>query len=296
MKKFKKIIISILTSIILISSITTTVYADSEQFLVLGKDLSEKEEQTVLGLLGIDNIENYNVSFTTNEEEYKYLGNYLSSSVIGSRALSSVLLTKREEGSGINIETFNITYCSKEMYQNALITAGIKDVDVKIAGPFKLSGTAALVSTIKSYEIMTGEKLDADAVDTANNEIVVTGKLGEEVGKEDAANLIAALKQKVSEMDEYSKEEIENALNDLTKELDISISDETKQSILDLMDKVSDINIDTEAIKQQAKDIYDNIKDYTQELESSGIFQTIVASVKNFLNAIIDFFKNLGGN
>lgn len=294
MKKFKKIIMSILTSIILISSITTTVYADSEQFLVLGEDLSEKEKQTVLGLLGIDNIENYNVSFTTNEEEYKYLGNYLSSSVIGSRALSSVLLTKREEGSGINIETFNITYCSKEMYQNALITAGIKDVDVKIAGPFKLSGTAALVSTIKSYEIMTGEKLDTDAIDTANNEIVVTGKLGEEVGKEDAANLIAALKQKVAEMDTYSKEEIENALNDLTKQLDIEISDETKQSILDLMDKVSDINIDTEAIKDQAENIYNNIKDYTQELESSGVFQTIVASVKNFLNAIIDFFKNLG--
>lgn len=294
MKKFKKIIMSILTSIILISSITTTVYADSEQFLVLGEDLSEKEKQTVLGLLGIDNIENYNVSFTTNEEEYKYLGNYLSSSVIGSRALSSVLLTKREEGSGINIETFNITYCSKEMYQNALITAGIKDVDVKIAGPFKLSGTAALVSTIKSYEIMTGEKLDTDAIDTANNEIVVTGKLGEEVGKEDAANLIAALKQKVAEMDTYSKEEIENALNDLTKQLDIEISDETKQSILDLMDKVSDINIDTEAIKDQAENIYNNIKDYTQERESSGVFQTIVASVKNFLNAIIDFFKNLG--
>lgn len=294
MKNLKKIIIFMLTIIVLISSSTITAYADSEQFLVLGEDLSEKEKQTVLGLLGIDNIENYNVSFTTNEEEYKYLGNYLPSSVIGSRALSSVLLTKREEGSGINIETFNITYCSKEMYQNALITAGIKDVDVKIAGPFKLSGTAALVSTIKSYEIMTGEKLDINAIDTANNEIVVTGKLGEEVGKEDAANLIAALKQKVAEMDTYSKEEIENALNDLTKQLDIEISDETKQSILDLMDKVSDINIDTEAIKDQAENIYNNIKDYTQELESSGVFQTIVASVKNFLNAIIDFFKNLG--
>ena len=62
------------------------------------------------------------------------------------------------------------------------------------------------------------------------------------------------------------------------------------------MDKVSEINIDTEAIKEQAKNIYDNIKNYTKELESSGVFQTIVASVKNFLNTIIDFFKNLGGN
>ena len=292
----KKIIYFITSIIFTCFLFVSTAYADSEQFLVLGEDLSEKEKETVLELLRVNNIENYNVSYTTNKEEYEFLGSYLPSSVIGQRALSSVLLTKKEKDSGINIETFNITYCSKEMYQNALITAGVKDVDVKIAGPFKLSGTAALVSTIKSYEIMTGEKLNPDAIDTANNEIVVTGQLGEEIGKEDAANLIAALKQKVADMDTYSKEEIKDALNELTEQLNISITDETKQSILDLMDKVSEINIDTEAIKEQAKNIYDNIKNYTKELESSGVFQTIVASVKNFLNTIIDFFKNLGGN
>ena len=53
-------------------------------------------------------------------------------------------------------------------------------------------------------------------------------------------------------MDTYSKEEIKDALNELTEQLNISITDETKQSILDLMDKVSEINIDTEAIKEQA--------------------------------------------
>lgn len=290
----KKIFVFVLAILMAVTTFITPAYADSEQYLILGENLSDSEKATVLDLLGVDNIEHYNVAYITNAEEYEHLGNYLSSDIIGSRALSSALLTKEKEGHGISIETFNITYCTKEMYQNALITAGVKDISVKIAGPFKISGTAALVATIKSYEIMTGKTLDPDAIDAANNEIVVTQDLGDDIGAEKAAELIAALKQEIAKMgDNYTKEDILKILEDLCAKLEITLTEENKQDILALMDKLSKIDIDEEALKEQAKEIYGKVKDYVIKLEEQGVFEKIWDAIVTFFKSIFEIFKSV---
>ena len=61
----------------------------------------------------------------TNAEEHKYLDTYLDKSVIGTRALSSVKIEEADAGAGITVETHNISFCTEEMYTNALVTAGI---------------------------------------------------------------------------------------------------------------------------------------------------------------------------
>ena len=290
----KKIFVFVLAILMAVTTFITPAYADSEQYLILGENLSDSEKVTVLELLGVDNIEHYNVAYITNAEEYEHLGDYLSSDIIGSRALSSALLTKEKEGHGISIETFNITYCTKEMYQNALITAGVKDISVKIAGPFKISGTAALVATIKSYEIMTGKTLDPDAIDAANNEIVVTQDLGNDIGAEKAAELIAALKQEIAKMgDNYTKEDILKILEDLCAKLEITLTEENKQDILALMDKLSKIDIDEEALKEQAKEIYGKVKDYVIKLEEQGVFEKIWDAIVTFFKSIFEIFKSV---
>lgn len=290
----KKIFVFVLAILMAVTTFITPAYADSEQYLILGENLSDSEKATVLELLGVDNIDHYNVAYITNAEEYEHLGDYLSSDIIGSRALSSALLTKEKEGHGISIETFNITYCTKEMYQNALITAGVKDISVKIAGPFKISGTAALVATIKSYEIMTGKTLDPDAIDAANNEIVVTQDLGNDIGAEKAAELIAALKQEIAKMgDNYTKEDILKILEDLCAKLEITLTEENKQDILALMDKLSKIDIDEEALKEQAKEIYGKVKDYVIKLEEQGVFEKIWDAIVTFFKSIFEIFKSV---
>jgi uncharacterized protein YpuA (DUF1002 family) len=290
----KKIFVFVLAILMAVTTFITPAYANSEQYLILGENLSDSEKATILELLGVDDVEHYNVAYITNAEEYEHLGDYLSSDIIGSRALSSALLTKEKEGHGISIETFNITYCTKEMYQNALITAGVKDISVKIAGPFKISGTAALVATIKSYEIMTGKTLDPDAIDAANNEIVVTQDLGNDIGAEKAAELIAALKQEIAKMgDNYTKEDILKILEDLCAKLEITLTEENKQDILALMDKLSKIDIDEEALKEQAKEIYGKVKDYVIKLEEQGVFEKIWDAIVTFFKSIFEIFKSV---
>ncbi len=268
--------------------LTGPVYADNGQYLVLGSDLTPSEEQTVLDLLGVKNLNDYNVSYVTNAEEHEALGAYLPAEVIGSRALSSVLLTPNNKG--IEVETDNINYVTKEMYQNALITAGLKNVKLKAVGPYPISGTAALTSAEKAYEIMTGEQVEQENVDVANDELVTTQDVADEVGQEDATELIAALKQQVVNED-LSEEQIASALDELEQKMDITLSPETKQQIIDLMQRIKGLDLDPELIRQQAENIYNNIKGYVDSAGGSGFLDSIAQAVKNFIDTIVNFFS-----
>ena len=118
--------------------------SEDDAYLALGANLDDGEKATVLNLLGVADTDDYNIIYVTNQEEHKYLDGSVDSSQIGSRALSSVLI-KETGGSDITVDTYNIGFCTGEMYKNALATAGVSGAEVKVAGPFVISGTAALV-------------------------------------------------------------------------------------------------------------------------------------------------------
>ena len=151
--------------------------AADKPFLSLGADLSESQKATVLSLMNVDatQLNQYDVVYTTNAEEHSYLDSYIASSEIGTKSLSSVVIVEKASGSGLTIQTKNISYCTEGMYQNACATAGITDADIIVAGPTSISGTAALVGIFKAYENMTGDEISGDLIDGALNELVVTG-------------------------------------------------------------------------------------------------------------------------
>lgn len=259
--------------------------ADStqEKYLALGANLSSSEQKKVLDLLGVDDVSDYQVIKVTNQEEHEYLDEYLSKSVIGSRALSSVTVEQTSDGSGVNVSTENITYCTSGMYRNALVTAGIKNADVKVAGPFKISGTAALVGVMKAYEEMTGKEIPEESKDAATDELITTGEVAENIGSEDAEKLIADVKQKVAEENLTSPEEIKEAIEESAEDLEINLSAEDRQKIQDLMDKISDLDLNVDQLKEQAKAIYDKL----------GGADGILDKISQWFQGIIDWFSNL---
>ena len=256
-------------------------YADEVEkpYLSLGADLNKKEKATVLKLLGVreDRLSDYEVVTITNADEHAYLDDYLNASIIGSRALSSVLIEKKSEGNGIHVTTKNITYCTEGMYQNALSTAGITDADITVAGPFKLTGTAALVGAMKAYEDMTGEEIEATIKDAATNELVLTGDLAEQIGgSEQAEELIAMLKEFIAEHENPTDEEIEEAIGQGEEQLDITLTEDQKEQIVELMKKIDDLDLDVDQLKEQAKAIYEKITDLeNMEKESQGFMEMI---------------------
>lgn len=290
----KKLLSVVMAFAMLTAPLHTFAADESKPYLALGADLSESEKATVLEKLGVneDDLSDYDVITITNQDEKDYLGDYMSDSVIGGRSLSSVLITKGETDSGIYVTTHNITYCTTGMYRNALITAGITDANVVVAGPFDISGTAALVGALKAYETMTGETVSEDSIDAAVNELVTTGSIADTVGdSEKVEQLMALAKQYVVEGNLNSEDDIMNAIEQAANELDITLTDSQRDQISSLMTKISALDIDKEALKSQAKELYNSLKDMGINLDDSGvraqikdIFVSVLELIKSFFN------------
>lgn len=265
-------------------------------YLALGADLSETEKATVLDLLGVDpnKLNDYMVVEVTNEEEHKYLGSYMDAKVIGSRALSSVVVEKKNDGSGIQVKTSNITYCTTGMYQNALATAGLKNAEIRVAGPFNISGTAALVGAMKAYGEMTGQSIEPEYADAATEELVTTSELGETLGDQGKAEaLIGAVKDSIVAEEVTDPEKIEAIIDETAEKLEIQLSEQDRQQIRSLMQKIGDLDLDVDNLKEQAKDIYDKLEDLDLNISKEdvkGFFETIIAWFQKIWEAIKGWF------
>ncbi len=268
--------------------VTEPITKEDKPYLALGANLTAEQQATVLELLGINpaELDDYDVIYVTNEEEHQYLGEYVSADKIGTRSLSSVLVVKREQGHGINITTKNISYCTIGMYKNALITAGITDADIIVAGPTPISGTAALVGALKAYSVMTGEEVSEESMDAALNELVLTGDIAQIVGdSQTAEELLAYLKQVIIENGLDSEEEIQDAIEDACDEFDITLTQDEIDQLITLLMKIKDLDLDLDTIMSQAQALYDKL----DAMNAGGFIDKVIA----FFQSIIDFFKNL---
>ena len=274
-----------------------TIKASDKPYLALGADLNDSQRATILSIMGIDaaNLSDYDVVYVTNAEEHQYLDSYISSSQIGTRSLSSVVIVQRDKGSGLNISTTNINYCTVGMYKNALTTAGVTDADIIVAGPTPISGTAALVGVLKAYQEMTGKEISDSVVDTALNELVLTGQLEESLkGVSDAEveEFIAYIKAWIAKDDLTDDEGINGAIDEACEKYGVTLSDDERQQIVDLVKKINSLGIDLNGLVDYAESLYNSFKNGDSS-SSGGIAAVVGGFFKSVFSSVGDFFKKL---
>lgn len=269
----------------------------SKPFIALGADLTEEQKATVLELMGLSlsDLDNYNVVYVTNEEEHKYLDAYVSPSVIGTKSLSSVLVTPAEKGHGVVVSTKNIDYCTTGMYRNALLTAGVEDADILVVGPTNLSGTAGLIGALRAYEELTGEVVADTVLDTALNELVATGEIANKsMSNEDVEALVAFIKEKIAAGELETEDDIRKAIADGEETFGVSLADSDKEQIVQVMLKVKQLNLDPDMLLDQAVGLYDKYgDDIVNHLQDEGFFDSIGNFFQNLGKSITDFFSGL---
>ena len=291
--KLRNIALALSMSAALVMGAQPAFASDQLPYVALGADLNSEQRATVLKLLGIteSDLTHDTVVTVTNAEEHEYLDSYVSSSVIGTRALSSCKVLEEGKGHGITVEIHNITYVTPAMYENALATAGMKNASVVVAGPVPISGTAALVGAMKAYAQMHGTSISPELIDSATDELVTTGELADSLGdSEEAAELIAALKQVIAENDLATKEDINRAIDEVAGKLQISLSEEDRQLILDLMEKLSALDLDADNLAEQARGIYSELQQRGFSLSDYGITKE---EAQGLLARLIQFIKEL---
>lgn len=267
---------------------STVGFADAEmRRIVVGADLTEEQVLSVYAEFGIRRGDIPELKLT-NAEEHAALDGYVDAAIIGTRSMSCVFLELLGQGSGMNVTVKNISWCTPEMYINALSTAGITDARIAVAAPFAVSGTAALAGIYKAYEDMTGQKLDAAAKDVSTQELTITGELANEIGSEDSTSIVNDLKLMLNETDNMSDEELRSNIRRIAETYNVTLTETQVKQLLDLCRSLE--KLDPSTIPQRVEDIQSTLEKVSEAKDQVvGFFQTL----KNAFQTMKDFFKRL---
>ena len=297
MKKIALVMMSLL--LVMTFGITVSAEAAVDTVVALGADLNAQQRATVLELMGLteEDLAECTVITITNEMEHQYLDAYIEPSVIGTKSLSSVVLRKADKGNGVLVTTQNINYCTTGMYRNALLTAGLEDTDVLVVGPSKISGTAALIGAVKAYEQISGETVSDKVLDTAMDEMITTGEIAEGENSEEIEELIAFIKAKLAAGELTTEQDIREAIKEGEEKFSVSLTEEEKEKILQVMQKIKELGLDPEKLLEQAKDLYNRFGDELINNAQEAVKKSVKESVSGFFTdlgtTIKNFFANL---
>jgi len=273
----KKKVLSGMAVLVLLTTMMTPVFADSKSASVaIGADNTEAQLETVYGFFDIKRGD-VEETIVTNADERDYLEGLVSLDKIGSLALSSVYVQEKDTG-GIDLKTNNIDWVTDDMYEAALLTAGIENAKVIVAAYTPVSGTGALTGIYKAYEAATGTTLDEEAKTTAVEEVVVTGELQDAIG-DDAINIINSLKGEIAQTKTMSDDEIRQLIEETATKYDTVLDSQQIEEILVLVNKFNELNMDPDTFIKLA--------------QASQGTQGFFASVESFFKDMGGFFSGL---
>ena len=260
-----------------------------DMVITLGENLTEEQKNMLLSEMKAP--ADTEIITVSNQEEHEYLGDYIAKRLIGTRAISSSSITLEKAGTGLKVSSKNINWVTEEMYINALATAGVKDATVYVTAPTPVSGTAALTGVIKAYELSSDKKIPEDVKQAANEEMVKTAKLGDEVGQEEAAALITKIKEKMADNPPANEEEVKQIIEESASQVNVTLTDEQKQSLTDLFQKLKDLDIDWNQVGDQLNKAKEKLTTFLESDEGQGFLEKLKGFFVSVIDAVKAFFS-----
>ena len=285
-----KKLITILLIIVMAVGMIVPAYAENIQSrAVIGADLTDDQIAAVYNAFGIKRGDAIELR-VTNGEERQWLQGYVDESLIGTRSISCVYVELLPEGSGMDVTTSNITWCTGEMYISALATAGITDARIIVAAPFEVSGTAALTGVYKAYEDMTGKKLDDLAKLVSTQELTITGELANEIGGMDSTSIVNDLKLMLDETQKMTYDEIRAEIIDIAGRYNVTLTNTQIQQLIDLCRSLE--GLDADSLKARVEEVQGTLQKVSDaKTKVVGFVETVkkvVTSVSSFFDRIKD--------
>lgn len=263
--------------------------APGDVIVTLGENLTAEQKQKVLEeMKAPDGAQTITVS---NAEEHKYLDGLIPKAQIGTRAISSSMITIGEPGSGLHVETHNITWVTNEMYTNALITAGVKDADIYVTAPFPVSGTAALTGLMKAYEISSDQVIPDDVKKVANEEMVQTAKLADSIGADKAVALLAKIKEEIANNPPQTDADLRALIEKIANDLGITLSADEINALVSLFHKMQNADINWDQVNDQLSKAKEQLSAFLQSEEGKTFIQNLIDILKEIWNAIKSAFS-----
>lgn len=260
-----------LAAVLTCASMPMVAKADNSKVVTLGANLSDEQKKSMYEYFGTssDKVETMEV---TNADERKYMEGIASEEQIGTRTYSCSYVEPTGSG-GVQVKVANLTFVTSSMIASTLLTSGVENCNVVAASPIEVSGTGALTGIMMAYESASGEKLSEDQKAAATEELVTTGELANEVGQQEATNLMNEVKQDVIEDGLTDPDDIKDAVEDAAKDINITLTDEQMAKIVSLMENISQYDYDVKALKKTLENL---------EGKDEGFFAGLWSSIKGF--------------
>lgn len=243
---------------------------DSEKVVTLGENLTEEQRASMYEYFGTS-ADEVKTIVVTHADEVQYMKGIATDEQIGPTTNSCAYVEPTDSG-GIKVKTANLNYVTSAMIASTLTTAGMENCNVIAACPFEVSGTGALTGIIMAYEQASGENLDEGQKEAAMEELVTTGEIADSVGQEKATEVIKDVKTEVLDQGLTDEQEIGEAVDNIAQENEVTLTDDQRQQIVSLMEKISQYDYDVNALK----DTLDNLT------ADDGALANIWNSVKSF--------------
>jgi uncharacterized protein YpuA (DUF1002 family) len=290
-----------LITLSLLTALTFTVpkgaHADAVEgdvVVTLGKDLTMQQQDNILSEMGVPST--VRKIYVTNQEEHKYLGNYMSAATIGTRALSSAKIKIATAGSGISVKTNNITTITDAMYANAAITAGVRDADIYVTAPIRVSGTAGLTGIIKAFELATGKPISENQKQVANQEIVRTQDVAKDIGGSTqesgnkAAQFMNKVKEEIAQQDPQNAQEYQAIIVNVAADFNINLNQTTINQLVQYGQDFASLNIDFTQLSDQIANLRGSISEVLNV--NQGMIDTALEWLGDIFRAIGNLFTS----
>lgn len=285
--KIKQKLSAIALSATMILSSLSIAFADGSKVVTIGADLNAQQKQMMLDYFGVSENEAMIIN-VTNAEERKYLQGVATDAQLGRRTISCAYVEPTSGKDGINVKTANLTWVTSSMIASTLTTAGLTSANVIAAAPYAVSGTGALTGVIKAFEDASGEKLDETKKELANEELVTTGDLGDEIGQDKAAGVVNDVKNEVIKEGTSDTTQIADIINNVTNNYNVTLTPEQIRALTSLMEKIGAQNYNYNDIKVTLENVKFNINENLsaigENVDTVGLFEKIK-----------HWFANLGG-
>ena len=125
----------------------------------------------------------------------------------------------------------------------------MENCNVIAACPFEVSGTGALTGIMMAYETASGENLDEGQKEAAMQELMTTGELADSLGQEKATEVMKDVKTEVLDEGLTGAAEIEEAVQKIAEDNEVTLTEDQKDQVVDLMEQISQFDYDLGALK-----------------------------------------------
>ena len=202
---------------------------EQQELVALGASLDPASAQQTLALLGAQQVPQSNILYVNGDMINRYLQDGSNAST---QVLSSAYIQQMPEGYGVQVQIVtpqNITVVRPLTYQNAAITAGARNVNIRIATVAPVTGEGALTGVYALLE-QQGQAVNTHDVQVAQSEINLVNQIEQEatVSNEVANNAVADIKTQIVQ----ATQEQQMSGNQINAEGDVTLTQEQITNIV----------------------------------------------------------------